>query len=329
MASLDLLRRRGRALELVRRFFGERGYLEVDTPCLAPFLIPERHIGSFRTRYLAAGTEKDLFLVPSPELWMKRLLAAGCGSIFQVGRAFRNGEPRSPLHEPEFTMLEWYTADHGYLDSIAVTEELVSSLLEGLQVGPRVEGRRGAVDWSAPFIRLTVEEAFRRHAGLELAALSSRPQIGRAAAGLGLAVGPEDDWADLFHKMLLALVEPELPRDRPVVLLDYPQAVPTLARARGGTPWAERWELYAAGVEVANCFTEEGDPERVAAFVAAEARHGQRRPGAPPADVGLPRAGALPLCSGVALGVDRLLMLLFGCASIQEVIPFPLSGQGV
>ncbi|HET6485805.1 MAG TPA: amino acid--tRNA ligase-related protein, partial [Spirochaetia bacterium] len=139
----------------IREFFAERGYVEVDTPSLAPFLIPEPAIDVFATRlHRRRGSETDLWLAPSPELWMKRLLGAGSGNIFQLARAFRNGDLDSPIHNPEFTLLEWYTMDSGYEEAIGITEDLFRHLLDRGVGGPRAERLR------PPFHLLRMSEAF-------------------------------------------------------------------------------------------------------------------------------------------------------------------------
>jgi lysyl-tRNA synthetase class 2 len=313
----------------IRGFFAGEGYLEADTPLLSPFLIPESHIEVFRTRYLhPSGRATEMYLVPSPELWMKRLLAMGAGNLFQITRSFRNCESLGEHHNPEFTMLEWYTVEADYLDSISITERLFDCLLRRLPSPSPFRYQGQPIELHPPFARITMEEAFRRYAGLELAGCLSLPRLRAEARRRDIPCPEDDPWDDLFHRIFLTLVEPCLPRHRPVVLLDYPGTLPTLARKRPGTPFAERWELYVGGLEVANCYTEETDPRRLAEFIRAERRRKaagcrvRHRP-----DTGLPRAlrRSMPRCTGVALGVDRLLMLLLDQKSIEGVVFFPFS----
>jgi lysyl-tRNA synthetase class 2 len=320
--DLDRLRTRARALSRLRGFFEARGYLEVDTPLLAPFLIPEATLEVFAV----SGRPGPLYLTPSPELWMKRLLCAGSGSIFQLCRSFRSGEPDSPLHLPEFTMLEWYTVGADYTANIAVQEALVDELRAELGFAETICIAGASVNFSPPFPRITVVEAFRKHLGLELSEHMGRESLAREVVRRGLSATPEDSWADLFHKLFLGCVEPLLPRDRPVFLTDYPAELATLARLRPGSLWAERWELYIAGVEIANCYTEETDPGRVEAFFESQTAL-KRSSGQPhPVDWELARliGRSLPPCSGVALGVDRLLALLLDESSIASVTPYSL-----
>jgi lysyl-tRNA synthetase class 2 len=313
--TLRALRARASALAVIRAFFTARGYLEVDTPLLAPALIPESTLEVFATTYLpAAAQPRTLFLIPSPEVWMKRLLAADSGSIFQICRSFRNCEPDSPLHSPEFTMLEWYTVGADYRNSMDTTEELVSDLVAALPE------QAGALDLRPPFARLSMNEAFARHFGTPLEELLSQERMREALRERDLSAAADETWADGFHKLFLACVEPALPRGRPVILYDYPAAISTLARRKDDSPWAERWELYARGVEVANCYSEETEPARLRSFFADQAlsKRGARVPHPP--DEALLRVleTGFPACSGTALGVDRLLMLLTGADSIAS-----------
>jgi lysyl-tRNA synthetase class 2 len=317
------LSRSDRFTREIRAFFAGNGHVEVDTPYLSPFLIPEPAIEVFRTAFHpAAGGSVELYLAPSPELWMKRLLAAGSGSIFQVAKSFRDGDLGGRLHNPEFRLLEWYTVGASYRDQVATTEELVARLLSADSPGALAERLR------PPFRVMSMEEAFQELAGMDLAAYADTADLIEAARSRGADARDDWTWEQAFHGVFLARVEPGLPRDRPLVLADWPAEVPTTARRRPGTPWAERWELYLDGVEVANCYTEETDPREVDRFMADEALR-QRRTArvVPRVDEGYGRlfADGFPDCSGVALGVDRLEMVFRGERSLEGVINFPLS----
>jgi lysyl-tRNA synthetase class 2 len=318
----EILRRRSAFTAATRAFFSDRGYLETETPILAPALIPESAIEVFRTRFEHPYRPgRDMYLIPSPELWMKRLIAAGMGDIFQITRAFRNAESVGRLHNPEFTILEYYTAGADHLASIDVTEELFRHLLSrGLSSVP------DAAALSPPFRRMTMAEAFREFAGFDLAPCSAS-DLAEQARRLGIRPGGEDDWETAFNRIFVDRVEPALPADRPLVLLDYPREVRCLAREIPGTPWRERWELYVSGIETANCYSEETDPGRVAAYFREEEARKARALVPHPADgkfVSLYRDG-YPSCSGVAVGFDRLIMAFFGIPRIEGVILFPFS----
>jgi lysyl-tRNA synthetase class 2 len=314
------LARHARFMNALATFFEERGYLPVDTPTLSPFLIPEPAIQVFKTDYVPGiGVPHPLWLIPSPELWMKRLLAAGSGDIYQVSRSFRNGDFGGPHHNPEFSLLEWYSMNADYLDSLSVTEELFQALLP---LAPTEEIRR---QLAPPFLRMTMEEAFDRYAGIDLAACQDTGVLREAAQREKIPLPAETTWEEAFHVVFLTRVEPGIPRDRPVALTDYPALVPTTARAVTGTPWAQRWELYVQGVEIANCYTEETDTGALATlFRHEEERMGQSHP---EPDIALADVfpSDFPSCSGVALGVDRLEMVMNGEKSLEGVIFFPFS----
>lgn len=326
LINLQTLRERAKLLQLVRMFFLDRDYLEVDTALLCPTLIPEGSLEVFRTCYRSAdGTDRDAFLIPSPELWMKRLIAGGSGSIFQICKSFRNSEPTGPLHSPEFTMLEWYTLQADYLQSMYTLEELFSHLLEKTDRDPLLTFGDHRVDCSRPFLRLSMAEAFHEYLQLDLQRLSDYDSLAEATLKLGLTVTGEDRPEDLFHKIFLSAVEPNLPHCRPVILYDYPALIPTLARNKPGTPWAERWELYLAGVEVANCYSEQTDPDRIEVFFTEQEKKKRQGLELHPSDwelVRIIRQQGLPKCSGVALGLERLLLFFLNQESIGGVLPY-------
>ena len=316
------LLRRARFAQSLRGFFSGQGYAEVETPTLSPFLIPEPAIEVFTTQYLPVhGAAAPLWLIPSPELWMKRLLARGSGNIFQISRSFRNGDSGGPIHNPEFRLLEWYTVGADYLASIRVAEDLFSHLLSTQETG------RPREQLAPPFLRLTMEEAFRSFSGIELAACQDVPSMRNAGADRGCAIPDDATWEEAFHIAFLTLVEPELPREHPLVLMDYPALIPTTARRMPGTPWSERWELYVDGVEIANCYTEETDAGALRELVRNEETRKkgcrvQHRIDRGLADVFPPD---MPVCSGAAMGVDRLEMVFRGETSLEGVILFPFS----
>lgn len=302
------LERRARIVARLRHFFNVRNYLEVDTPQLATTPIPERYIELFTTHFLRpdysvespeATRKTTLFLLPSPEYYLKRMLALGSGNIFQIAHSFRNYESTGPHHNPEFTMLEWYTIDADGVDSLALTTELLVEL--GVESPPLV---------------LTVTEAFRRWAGIDLDDLLD---------GVAPLMSPLTE--EEFQRLFLTEVEPHIPPDRPVFLTSYPALIPTLAKTDPEGRYAERWELYLGGMEIANCYSEETDPEVIDRFIAEEGvikTKTARVPHPPPKNY-LQPPRSLPRSSGVALGVDRLVMYLTGATSIETVIPFSVS----
>ncbi|MEW6221174.1 MAG: EF-P lysine aminoacylase EpmA [Thermodesulfobacteriota bacterium] len=295
-ASPDRLWARAATLAAIRAFFTARGFLEVETPILLPTIIPERHLTP-----VAAGAG---FLQASPEQCMKRLLARGYPRLFQIARAFRAGE-RGQRHLPELTLLEWYRAGAGYQDLMADCQDLLLAVAQTLGLGPRLPFAGRLLDLTPPWPRLTVEQAFRQLAGIG---------AGRAAT------------AGTFDRLLCDRVEPWLGLDQPLFLHDYPAALASLARLRPDCPAvAERFELYAAGCELANGFSELGDPDEQRRRLLAEAE-AWRQQGVDPGPLPerfLADLAAMPPAAGIALGVDRLVMLMTDAASIDQVVAFP------
>ena len=317
-----MLQERARIIRQTRSFFDNNHYLELDTPLLSPDLIPESCLEVFETdRILPNGARHPLWLIPSPEIWMKKIIARHRVSVYQICKCFRNGESSGFLHSPEFTMLEYYTMDADYMDSLKITENLFSFLSPvPIPQSP----------FPSLFDRLTVAEAFGRFAGFDLFAAAEKSG-GLETEARRLGLDPPDGLgvAELYDLIFIHAVEPCLKQDRPVALLDYPAFVPCLARRSNDGRTVERWELYWNGIELANCFSEETDPGRVREFFESEAAAKERQAlvrhkvdhdywknfsGEPP----------FPRCSGVALGLDRLIMALCGRATIDGVLPFPV-----
>lgn len=318
--TIEAMRARSRLVSVTREFFLSRGYLETDTPALSPALIPESCLEAFATEFVhpyRAGF--PLYLVPSPEIWMKRIIAATGESVFQLCKSFRNAESLSRIHNPEFTILEYYSVGADSRRSIELTEALFGAL--AAQETPR-EAR-------PPFRRMTMAEAFARFARLDLDSLEERGAMIAAARSLGLIVDDAAAWEDAFNIIFLSLVEPSLPADRPLVLDEYPRGIECLAADIPGKPYKERWELYIRGIEIANCFTEMGDPEAVRAYFSSQASKKLASLVPHKIDSEYPEIFAdFPPCSGVAIGFDRLVMVLLGMVDIGEAIAFPFSSFG-
>jgi|CXWL01.1.fsa_nt_gi lysyl-tRNA synthetase class 2 len=310
-ASWSALRVRAELLARIREFFAQRGVLEVETPILAAAPVTDPRLASFSTSFQGPGAPRGrrLYLQTSPEFAMKRLLAAGSGPIYQLGKAFRDGEA-GRRHNPEFTILEWYRPGFDHHQLMDEMDALLASTL-------------GA----APAERLTYRDALLLHAGVN--PLGAPVDDLREAASRTLGSIPElgddrDAWLDLLVSLV---VEPHLGRGRPTFVYDYPASQAALARLRpDDRRVAERFEVYVDGLELANGFHELGDAtEQRRRFELDLAR--RRAEGLPevPLDENLLAALAhgLPPCAGVALGFDRLVMVALGVASLAEVIAFP------
>ena len=326
-----LLMARGRMVAAWRAGFAARGFTEVETAVLQVSPGNEAHIGAFATELAGPGGEKrQLYLHTSPEFACKKLLAAGEERIFSLARVFRNGE-RGPLHHPEFTMLEWYRAGEDYQALIEDCSFVLAAAAEAAGTR-RLAYKGGEADAFAEPERLSVAEAFGRYAGIDLFATLNGGRPDREALEIqalrsGINVADDDSWSDIFSKVLVALVEPRLGFGRPTVLMDYPLCEAALARPSARDPRvAERFELYACGVELANGFGEltDADEQRrrfVAEMDERERIYGERYP---IDEDFLAALAQMPEASGIALGVDRLAMLATGAPRIELVMWTPV-----
>jgi elongation factor P--(R)-beta-lysine ligase len=325
---------RGRMLAAVRRFFAERGFVEVDTPALQASPGLEPHLKAFGTLWHDPrdGSASPRYLQTSPEFAMKKLLVAGLPRIWQLAHAFRDGE-RSATHHPEFAMLEWYRAGAAWRDLIADCE----ALLRLCQMAADAEallwrGRRA--DARRPFERLSVAEAFARHAGIDILATAPDPLrpdlllLEIAARAAGIEPHPGDDWEALYFRIFLDRIEPNLGLGAPTVLWGYPASMAALARRDAQDPrLAERFELYVCGLELANAFGELTDAaEQRARFRADQAKRMALYGNAYPIDEDFLAAleYGMPPAAGIALGFDRLVMLATGADDIEDVLWAPV-----
>ncbi len=279
----------------IRRFFTDRDYLEVETPLRIPAPAPESHIDA-----IPSGS---WFLHTSPELCMKRLLASGFERIFQLCHCWREGE-RGTLHLPEFTMLEWYRSGCDYRDLMEECEALLSSIARGTEQEGRITFRGHSVSLAGPWERITVREAFRQYSSVSMEeALES----------------------DRFDEIMVTDIEPQLGVSRPTFIYDYPAERGALARLRGDDPTvAERFELYAGGLELANAFTELTDREeqRRRFYHEESFRRSLGKSAYPVPEKFLAELSMMPPAAGIALGIDRLVMLITDASAIDEVVAF-------
>ena len=315
---VPLLRMRARLNRCVRGFFEEAGFVEVETPLLAARLIPEPSIGIFATeQHHADGASRTLYLTPSPELWMKRLVAAGMPRVYQMARCFRNVEEQGPFHHREFTMLEWYAVDEDYHAALARMERLLAALRAEIAA----DGGAGPAACTAPPVRrVTMARLWEDGAGFDPAGASAA-QLAALARRLDIPAGEADTWEQLFNRIFLTCIEPRIATQHPVAVVDYPARIPTLAATAGDGVHAQRWELYLAGVEVANCFQEETDHAALGKLLASEARRQRTARVVPRPHLALADAfGSVAACSGVAVGIDRLYALLLGLPAIAPVM---------
>ena len=302
-ATIERLKARAKIVAAVRAFFDGQGFVEVETPVRIAAPAPEPHIDCPVVSSPTGGA--PTYLRASPELQMKKLLAAGMDRIYQIGPCFREGE-RGSRHNPEFTMIEWYRRDADYLAILSDIEHLFCNL-SSLFCGDRPSPPSPTTNYQLPttqligdrpFKRVTVREAYRRWAGWD----------------------PWTEWdQDRFDLDMATKIEPALKSEGAVFLMDYPPQAASLARLRGDV--AERWEFYVDGLELANCFTELCDPaeQRQRFEVARQERRQLGESDYPMDEEFLLSLGSIGSAAGVALGVDRLVMMLLGAPSIESV----------
>jgi len=301
----------------VRRWFDEQGFVEVETPLRVRAPGQEVHLD-------AVPTAGGRYLITSPEYHMKRLVAAGASRIYQITRAFRAGEV-GPHHQPEFTIVEWYRAE-APLSTIADDCEALVRAAAAAAEGDRRLPLDLAAGLSQSFVRTTVSEVVERHAGLRLSGDESAAALAEMARRVGMDPGSSPAYDDVFFQIFLDRVEPALGRGPPTFVFDWPMPLAALARPNPGRPpWADRFELYAGGLELANAFGELTDPdEQRRRFVEeSEIRRARGKAVYPLDEALLTALSVMPPTSGVALGFDRLVMLVTGCSSMRDVVAFP------
>ncbi len=325
IAKRPYLETRAAIIKEIRRFFDDQAFLEVETPILQTCPVIDAHIRAFGTDLRGVDGEiaRRLYLHTSPEFAMKKLMVAGLSKIYQICHVFRNGEDTA-RHSPEFTMIEWYRTGADYE---AIMEDCVGLLRAAAKragVGHfRFKGHE--CDPFQDFERITVREAFVKYAGFDLADyLDNTDGFREKIRGIGIRVAEDDQWDDLFFRVMDSKIEPFLGFERPVFICDYPIAMASLSAPQKDDPrFAERFELYVCGLELANAFTELTDPEEQRRryhieMDIKERLYGERYPldedFIAALDYGLPPSG------GIALGIDRLIMLATGAPTIDDVL---------
>ncbi|MBO6000371.1 MAG: elongation factor P--(R)-beta-lysine ligase [Spirochaetales bacterium] len=304
----------------IRNYFTKRGYLEVETPTLSPDLIPEATIDNFGTTFINEFQgSREMYMIPSPEIFIKKLLAAGSGSVFEISKCFRNCEQLGQSHNPEFTMLEYYTVGFDEKDSIALTQDMIrKTALDGCPASVLED-----------FEILSVRDAMKRYANVDIDNLQNPKDLRKAAQDLGLPIPGPESWDDTFNRIFINFVETSISKDHPVCLTDYPKQIECLAVENGN--YRRRWELYINGLEVANCYLEETDQEKARSYYRSEYQklvslrsdNGKVIPDVD--DTFCETLSKLPKCSGVAIGLDRLLMVESAAKDIDDVLLFPFS----
>jgi lysyl-tRNA synthetase class 2 len=316
---------RAAAIRAVRAYFEAQGFLEVETPLRVFSPGQEVHLD-------AIAASDGRYLITSPEYHMKRLVTGGMGRIVQYCRCFR-AEEDGPFHQPEFTMIEWYRAYGAMEELMHDCEALVEAAARAVGHWPaapvpvqrRAKGAGDSIALEKPFERTTVRELLRKWAGIDLRGDETVDEMRSLAKHAGCPVASDAAWDDIFYQIFLDRIEPHLGLDHPIFVLDWPLPLAALARRKEGVPFtAERFELYAAGLELANAFGELTDPveQRTRFLEETTLRRARGKVVYPIDELLLEALGYMPPTCGIALGFDRLLMLAMGLASIRDVLAF-------
>ena len=314
---IQIAKERSLYLQKVRDFFNSQDFLEVETPIMTAAPGMEPHLNPFETS-LRTPDRRDhkMYLNTSPELQMKKLLGEGFCNIFNITKVFRNGEIGGPGHNPEFTMLEWYRTDANYKNLMQDCEDFISALTD---------------KYPKPWRRISVHQLFLEHCEIELLDNKDFDTFKATAEKRGYSTAGCDSWDDIFFKIFLNGIEPKLEEMGAVIVQDYPASQAALAKKSEHNPfWAERFELYLDGIEIANAFSELIDPAEQKERLEQEQEE-RRQMGKPVFPIDrefLTALGKIKVpCAGIALGIDRLLMLLLDKRSIEDVLLFPTNSM--
>ncbi len=331
---------REKVVEAIRQFFKTRNYHEVEVPLLSSGLIPESYLEVFETTLLDRHRKpQPAFLTPSPELFLKKLLVSGFGSCFSLSKSFRNTENLSDTHNPEFTLLEWYRTGASYTDLMSESENLFKFIYSAVIQKSKIQNQKNTaykiiyqnktVDLTPPWERITMVEAFKKYADLDLFQILTPEAIVPVAQKKGYTITSTDTWEQIFHQIYLNEVEPNFGRGKPTIIYDFPSQMAALAKKKPDDPrFAERFEVFIAGLELGDAYSELTDwseqEERFKSETEERKRLGKIEH---PYDQDFLEALkiGLPKCAGMALGMDRLVMLFANAKNIQDVLLFPAS----
>jgi len=317
---------RSKLTQKIRDFFNNHDFLEVETPIMTPIPGMEPHLNPFETKFISPeGKSRSLYLNTSPELQMKKLLGAGFGNIFNLTKVFRNGEVGGGRHNTEFTMLEWYRTNSNYLDLMKDCENLITHL-----AGKKtIKYKNKEINLEKPWDRKSIQELFTAYCRIDLLKNKDFKTFASTAKKLGHNTSGCKDWDDIFFKIFLNDIEPFLGIKKPIFVYDYPVSQAALAKRKDKNSfWAERFELYIGGNEIANAYSELIDSKEQKCRLLEEQKL-RKKLGKTAFDIDeefLTSLESIPTsASGIALGVDRLFMVLLNKKYIEEVLLFPLT----
>lgn len=326
---------REKVVDAIREYFKGRGFHEVEVPLLLPTPSTEPFLEVFKTELKDdQGKKWDAFLPSSPEFALKKLLSAGSGSIFTITKSFRNAEGHSSRHNPEFSILEWYETPGDYMSVAADFEKLLIHILQKLKQPEPQNNEESKLLYQGksyslktPWERISVSEAFQKYAGIDTETMLDEARLKEAAMVKGYTVSAKTTWEEIWNQIIANEIEPKLGVNGPTILYDYPVSQAALSRKKEDDPrFAERWEVYMAGMEIGNCFTELTDWQEQEARCLADLEERKKLGKTEyPMDTDFIEAlkMGMPPTGGIAVGVDRLAAIFADVPSIQDVLFFP------
>lgn len=326
---------REKVIDAIRAYFKSSGFHEVETPLLLPAPSTEPFLEVFKTELKDdQGNRWDAFLPSSPEFAMKKLLSAGSGSIFTITKSFRNGEGRSSKHNPEFTILEWYAANGDYWTVAEQFEELMLHILDTVHSpdqrvrGSMITYQGKEYSLTTPWERISVAEAFETYAGIDTPTMLDEAKLKEKGREKGYTITDATTWEEIWNQIIANEIEPRLGTAGPTILYDYPASQAALSRKKADDPrFAERFEVFLAGMELGNCFTELTDWQEQEARCLADLEERKNLGKTEfPMDTDFIDAlkMGMPPTGGIAVGVDRLASLFADVPSITDVLYFPV-----
>ncbi len=313
---------------LIRIYFTGRGFHEVEVPLLTPKLPAESYVEVFETKLLdRARRSQRAFLTTSPEIFLKKLLVAGIGDCFTICKSFRNSETSANLHNPEFTILEWYEVGKDYTQLIKTTQELIIYIYKLLKLPKLFKYQNQQIDLTPPWPKITMSQAFKKYAQIDLEKALDLPSMQKLATTKGYQIEKQNTWEELFNQIYLNEVAPHLGKGKPTFIYDYPAQLAAFAKIKEADPkFAERVELYIGGLEIGDGCSELTNWQELEKRFKTQTSERKRlgKTGYPDDEefIQAHKMG-LPQCAGLALGVDRLLMLLTNSSQIQDTLLFP------
>lgn len=328
--KVEFLIKREKIIDSIRSHFKRDGFVEVDTPLLVKSPGMEPYLEVFETKILDSNRKAmPAYLLTSPEYAMKKLLVAGMSKIFTICKSFRNAEGLSSKHNPEFTIMEWYRKNDDYKEIMNDCEKLFLDIANDVLGSKYLDYKGKKYDLSRPWQRLSVAEAFEKYARIDVETLLDETKLIEAGRKRGFSIEKNTNWEQLYNQFFLNDIEPHLGEERPTIIYDYPASQASLARRKQEDPrFAERFEFYIAGIELGNAFSELTDWQEQLARFQAE-REERSSLGKTLYEIDQDYISALkhglPPTGGIAVGIDRIVMLFSGATDIRDVLVFPAS----